>query len=933
MRGNLFCFSPPALRKETPPHIAHIVRAPRALAKSKALPKIAILPPHTYRFESESVFLYFCAFKRIDIYHYNMKRLILTNLLLILGLIYSFANDFVFTSVDVSQGLSDNQIRYILQLSDGRMAFTTSGNVNLYDGNSFKYIHRNTQHIYPLSKYNGYYRIYQDSDSLLWIKDYHKLWCLNLYKEQYISNLEELFSEQGISKPIEDLFVDDNQRMWLLIGDSLIHYKKSETFNIGKHQGSLQDLASDNENIYLFYNTGEVVCYSLKTKKVRYQCIAYPATEQSLFQRTSLVVKGKNGYYQLRNGSKGGFFFFDPMNRKWKKILETDYTLNTLVLTTDDLAYISCPHGFWIINPQNNEKQYLPTLKTVDGSLIDTEISTLFYDKQGGLWLGTLNRGLLYYHPSRYRFTYIGQSYFSKNSKKDINVQSFAQSKEGTIYIRCQSGIYQYHSLTESNYVLTPVRSTSLPDNVQKQLYQNIQNRFNNKQYTAVLTDNRGWTWAGTPDGLKLFQPELKEERTFYTEDGLCNNFVHALLKDHNHNIWVTTSYGISQIRIDSISNTISFVNFNTSDGTLQGEYSDGAIFEAKDGTLYFGGINGFNILKPENTIAEQLPFKPVFTNLFLRGEKVQVGKYYDGRIILNKATPYTKQIELSYNQNFLTFEFSSINYQNPHQTNYRYQLTGIDTGWNEISVNKQNRKLGEKGILHASYTNLPAGRYIFKVMATNNKLNWNGAITELNIIIHAPWWKTSIAYVIYIVLFIIALIVIIVSYNRISRKRMERVHKEEILFIRLKNLIEQVNQLEAEKESYLSKSIPDNNSFEELNNPDSTDSFFLTKAIELVEKNLGSPNYSVEQLSKDLCMERTGLYRKLITLLDKSPSLFIRHIRLQKAAQLILEGQLSINEISEKVGFSSSSYLSKCFQESYGCRPSEYAEKIRKST
>mgnify|MGYP000799391407 CR=1 FL=1 len=102
---------------------------------------------------------------------------------------------------------------------------------------------------------------------------------------------------------------------------------------------------------------------------------------------------------------------------------------------------------------------------------------------------------------------------------------------------------------------------------------------------------------------------------------------------------------------------------------------------------------------------------------------------------------------------------------------------------------------------------------------------------------------------------------------------------------------------------------------------------------IELVEKNLHVPGYSVEQLSRDLCMERTGLYRKLVAMLDQSPSLFIRNIRLQRAAQLILEGSLSITEIAERTGFSSSSYLSKCFQEMYGCRPSEYTEKAKKST
>ena len=77
----------------------------------------------------------------------------------------------------------------------------------------------------------------------------------------------------------------------------------------------------------------------------------------------------------------------------------------------------------------------------------------------------------------------------------------------------------------------------------------------------------------------------------------------------------------------------------------------------------------------------------------------------------------------------------------------------------------------------------------------------------------------------------------------------------------------------------------------------------FLAQAIKLVEQNLHVNGYSVEHLSRDLCMERTGLYRKLVTMLDQSPSLFIRNIRLQRAAQLITEGKLSITEIAEHTG------------------------------
>ena len=66
---------------------------------------------------------------------------------------FIYAGEFLFTTINASQGLSDNQIRYILQLPDGRMVFTTSGNVNLYDGVHFSYLHRTTEYVYPLNQY------------------------------------------------------------------------------------------------------------------------------------------------------------------------------------------------------------------------------------------------------------------------------------------------------------------------------------------------------------------------------------------------------------------------------------------------------------------------------------------------------------------------------------------------------------------------------------------------------------------------------------------------------------------------------------------------------------------------------------------------------------------------------------------------------------
>lgn len=93
-------------------------------------------------------------------------------------------------------------------------------------------------------------------------------------------------------------------------------------------------------------------------------------------------------------------------------MLQTSYWLNYLSVDKDGSIWISCHKGLWNIDAGLERKQYIPTLKLVDGRNINTEVSTLYNDSQGGMWVGTLNRGILYYHPDRFRFQNIGRTLF-----------------------------------------------------------------------------------------------------------------------------------------------------------------------------------------------------------------------------------------------------------------------------------------------------------------------------------------------------------------------------------------------------------------------------------------------------------------------------------------------------------------------------------------
>ncbi|MBP1677159.1 MAG: histidine kinase, partial [Bacteroidetes bacterium] len=110
---------------------------------------------------------------------------------------------------------------------------------------------------------------------------------------------------------------------------------------------------------------------------------------------------------------------------------------------------------------------------------------------------------------------------------------------------------------------------------------------------------------------------------------------------------------------------------------------------------------------------------------------------------------------------------------------------------------------------------------------------------------------------------------------------------------------------------------------------PDSLTSTHVDKklikdALQHIEKNMDNTSYSVEQLSKDLYMDRTGLYRKLSAIVGQTPSEFIRSVRLKKSAQLLQKG-LPVSEVASLVGFGTTSYFTKCFQNEFGVKPSQY--------
>ncbi len=796
------------------------------------------------------------------------------------------AMPYTFSRIDASDGLSDNQVQHILQLPDGRMVFTTLGNINLYDGMQFRYIHRNDSDAYTLDSYTGAYHVYVGANDLLWIKDYKRLRCLDLRRERYRTHPEQIFRETGTSEHVTDLFVDSEQGLWLVTARGLWEAGLKRYLPLPADAGPLQDVEVAGDRLYLFFSNGEVYCHSRRNGQLLYSEAAYPADERALYANTSLVVKGPDGnFYQLRVGRRGGFFAFNTQTRQWRKLIDTREPLHTLIVPTARTAYISSLNGIYEIDLPSGRTSFRSTLRTAEGQCIVTDINTIFQDRQLGIWLGTRDQGVLYAHSQRFRFV----------SAPDLG-----------------------NLLPQADAVLLPQPA---PRTV-----------FDGQAYNDVHTDSRGWTWAGTADGLRLFVPGETGFRTLYTEDGLTNNFVHAITEDHNGDLWVSTSCGLSRIRTSGHPDTLRFANFRQEDGTLRGEYRNRDVRHTRDGHLLMGGVEGWTLFHPDSVEIPRQTFHPLLIGLSLHGQAVSIARdTADAGALLPYALPYVSYYEFSHDQNNIAFDFSALNYACPTHTHYRYRLMHeADSAWYTAHWRPAGGAVDSHGCLHLSFALLPPGDYRLQVMASTHHDDRNGPLAEVAFRIRAPWWRTPYAYTAYVLILLSLAAAGLQLYIRQSRQRILRRHKEDILLLRMQHLIERCNRYERQYDS-----APAGLGTKPEKEPpiNAADREFLNKAVALVEAHINTPGYSVEQLSKDLCMDRSGLYKKLTTLLDKSPSLFIRSIRLKKAAALLREGRLNVSEIAEEVGFSSASYMSKCFQEEFGCKPSEYALQAKEST
>ncbi len=493
--------------------------------------------------------------------------------------------------------------------------------------------------------------------------------------------------------------------------------------------------------------------------------------------------------------------------------------VNDMIAANGGKVWVASLGGLYLFDPSDG------SLTSVYGKDPMVRAMDLMKDSQGRLWIGAKECIKVF-------------SVAKNNSIKDetpselkdiVRVQNMYEAPDGTIWICTSDGLMSYkESVLERVPESSGLRSVPVD---------------------GVISDEDGLLWVITDNGLCRYNPQKKEGRFYYTEDGLPGN-----------------------------------------------QYSSGSICKDDKGMVYVGSTRGLSYFNTKEVTDNDRAVDPFISEIWINNRQVRPE---DGTRVLSQDITLTRSIVLSHKQNAILLRFACPDYASWGQVHYKYTLQGFDHGWKTAEGRD------------ATYTNLPAGYYTFKVKCSNSDGVWAEGEDTLRIRVKPAWYRTLVAELIFILLALIALAYAVFYVIHAARLRneakmadLQRQYEVNIRQARLRSYVKEGTHLNAQAET------------------------FLSTVLKHIEENISNADYSVEALASAMCMSRSNLHIKVKEITGLSPIELIKKMRIEKACELIRKGDIPLKEVASRSGFASLSYFSVAFKKAMEMTPGEYAYK-----
>ncbi len=278
----------------------------------------------------------------------------------------------------------------------------------------------------------------------------------------------------------------------------------------------------------------------------------------------------------------------------------------------------------------------------------------------------------------------------------------------------------------------------------------------------GVFEDSSKNIWVTTDGGgLDKFNPKDDNFESITVKDGLPSNFLFKIIEDSDKKLWIPSSRGL--VKFDPETKAVKV--YSSSNGLLSDQFNYSSGFKDNDGRIFFGSVSGMISFNPKDfkNISIQPPVK--ITGFQINNEEIDV----QNKSVLSESILNTTKIVLNDAQSSFSLDFAAVSFLSPEMTQYAYRMKGISDDWNYL---KTNRKV--------YFTKLSAGDYVFEVKALGNgNTTWTKNNPHLAITILPPFYKSRLAYAVYILLLSLVAIYLFRNYHKRmenrNRQRMER--------------------------------------------------------------------------------------------------------------------------------------------------------------
>ena len=817
------------------------------------------------------------------------------------------------TKYDENSGLSQWHTTQIQQDKSGIIWIATWNGLNRFDGYEFQCfksevgdgcsVTTNRIRDFRLAE-NG--NIYCKNDDTLFVFDTQN------YTFRNISPEEEETARKALASQKQSVILSENNAdqmaykdkfgtQWTITKEGYIYYfdekeERNKLYNTDNKLSPIRFCYADKQgNLWLLSLDG---VYKLNF----FQCPIKPFPQERPSQIRCFFSDNRMRYWvtskdeatvRLYDSNNNLLGYLGKDGRLHPSYTQFEAPVYCIAQSSGGSIWLGCkPNGLYRLSEKENGlfemKNFRPEEKPF--SLNNENIYDIKEDYNGRLWIATLGGGLncmLNPEDEEPRFIHAGNQLTNYPGKIGQRVRYLHITKDNILLAATTDGLVisqipngeNFSQQQFKQHTKEANRATGLSCSATMDILEN------SRHHIFISTESGGVNQLLTEDLLA----DTLEFKHFNMKNGLPSD-VTLSLTEHKGNIWIVCSNQIIVLNpYEEIINS-----FDAGFFQKPCRFSDAHPMQLPNGEWLFGLHDGAFTLATE--MMQKSDYVPpiAITGISVQNREIEMAVNDCDTLILQP------------NERNLTIYFAALDYTETDRIHYAFRLDkGDSTPWNNIRRNRS-----------ATFLDMKPNTYTLMIQSTNADGVWVDNIRTLTIIVKPTFWETGWALLLYILtgLTIIATVIYTLLYIR----RIKRQQKETLnAYLELINRPEEKQSETNEEEKVQEVITPSNLSTEE--------ELFMKRIMAFVEEHIGNANINIGDMASAAATSRSGLNRKMKSILGVTPLDFLREARIKKACQILLTENSPVTEVAYRCGFSDPKYFSRCFKASIGVSPSEY--------